>query len=99
MAKRLVLSVTSWALVFAVVACAVPGCTTTRTVSVPVPVLPAVPESLLQDYPGDIPRAGPDGVMCFGADDVLLLQDVLNWYITRHRGLASLWLNPGSAVE
>lgn len=99
MAKRLVLSVTGWAVLFAAAACVVPGCTTTRTVNVPVPVLPAVPESLLQDYPGERPRSAPDGVMCFGVDDTRRLQEFINWYVTRHRALSSLWLSPGSVAE
>lgn len=86
-------------LILALALASVAGCATTRTVNIPVPVLPAVPETLLQDYPGEIPIAAPDGVMCFGLDDVRRLQEVLNWYVTRHRGLASLWNEPGRVVE
>lgn len=86
-------------LVLILVMASVAGCTTTRTVNVPVPVLPAVPETLLQEYPGDIPVAATDGVMCFGADDTKRLQEFINWYVTRHRALSSLWNNPGSVAE
>lgn len=70
---------------------ALSGCATTRTVTVPVPVLPEVPADLLREYPGEIPSATDDGVMCFSEDDTRRLQEVMQWYITRWRGLAGMW--------
>ena len=82
-------------------ACAVIcGCApNTRLVNVPVPVLPAVPEELLAVYPGEIPTATTDGVVCFTTDETKSLQAVINWYKTRHEGLAELWNDPGSVID
>lgn len=78
---------------------AVGGCSSTRLVNVPVPVLPSVPEELLAPYPGEIPTATTDGVVCFTEEETKSLQSVINWYKTRHEGLAELWNDPGSVVD
>lgn len=78
------------ALTLCVVLCA---CTTTpdRTVNVPVPVLPDVPESWLNGYNGEWPTASEDGTTCFSADDTKRLQELLHYYITTQRAFAELW--------
>lgn len=51
-----------------------------RQVSVPVPTLPEVPEHLLESYQGAAPRAIADGDVCFGDNDIKLLQEWMEWH-------------------
>ena len=46
-----------------------------RDVSVPVPVLPELPEVLMQDYPGRFPIASAEGEVCFSGENVKSLQE------------------------
>jgi hypothetical protein len=49
-------------------------------INVAVPVLPEVPAHLLEDYPGELPKASESGVICFGEQDAKALQEWMLWH-------------------
>lgn len=70
------------------------GCATEivryERINVAVPVIPEVPEHLLEPHPGELPQASESGVICFGEQDTKNLQHWMEWHKLRVQQLTEV---------